>query len=317
MKAGESKLIIYFLNALSGIFKAFSFLNLKLKSLKQKRYDKIVIISIDNLSFGGAGKTTMVSEIGRILQEKGIPFAVVSRGYKSKYEKTGLAVESHHSAEEVGDEAKLLKTRFPDRDVLIGSNRHASIMTAIEKKNRVVILDDGFQSTDIYKDIKIMLFNPRHSYYYLRNFKFLMKDEDYILFYDPAGEIKNFDTYHFERGNFYDINGKIVEVGDDSLFGFSALGDNRRFKEDLSGLNLLEFKGYRDHYSFTEKDVEYLDNRRKESKAAYLVCTEKDFVKLMDYNLAHIPLIYAKNVIKCTIDLTGIILKHAAKNKAD
>jgi tetraacyldisaccharide 4'-kinase len=308
LKAGENKIIIYFLNLLSVIFKVFSFLNLRIKSLRQKRYDEIVIISIDNLSFGGTGKTTMAAEIGRILQEKGIPFAVVSRGYKAQYEKNGLMVELHHSAEEVGDEAKLLKARFPDRDVLIGSSRHASIMRAVERKNRVVILDDGFQSTDITRDIKIMLFNPRHPYYYLRNFKFLMKDEDYVLFYDPEGKAEHDNTYRFAGEDFRDINGNIVKVDGEALFAFSALGDNRRFRDDLSGFNLKGFESYRDHYPFTEKDIEYLDERRKEAGAAYLVCTEKDFVKLMDYNLVHIPLIYAKNVIKCTIDLTGIIL---------
>ena len=317
LKAGENKLLTCFLNLVSVIFKSVSFLNLKIKSLRQKRYEEITIISIDNLSFGGTGKTTMVAEIGRILQEQGIPFAIVSRGYKSKHEKKGLAVEPHHSAAEAGDEAKLLKTRFPDRDVLTGSSRHASIMRAVEKKNRVVILDDGFQSTGIYRDIKIMLFNPQHPYYYLRNFKFLMNDEDYILVYDPEGKTGKQPTYRFERGHFYDINGHIVEVGAEALFGFSALGDNRRFKADLSGFDLTGFESFRDHYFFTEKDLEYLDKRRQESNAAYLVCTEKDFVKLKDYNLAHIPLIYAKNVIKCTIDLTGIILNDAAKNKSD
>jgi tetraacyldisaccharide 4'-kinase len=317
LKAGENKLIVRFLNAASIVFKTISFIHLKIKSIKQKKYDKIVVLSIDNLSFGGTGKTAMAVEVGGNLQAAGMPFAVVSRGYKSKHEKTGLAVEPHHRADEVGDEAKLLKTRFPGRDILIGKNRHESIKKAILAKNRVVILDDGFQSTGISKDIKVMLFNPRHPYYYLRNFKFLMKNEDYILFYDPQGKTGKNNTYHFEMENFYDINGNIVELKNFALFGFSALGDNRRFKKDLSAFNLIGFKSYQDHYAFTEKDIEYLNKRRKESQAAYLVCTEKDFVKLMDYNLDNTPLIYGKNVIKYNIDLTGIILKYAAKKKAD
>lgn len=311
MKFYENKLILSFLNLASIVFKTLSFINLKIKSWRQKKYDEVVIVSLDNLSFGGTGKTSLTSEVGRSLQEKGIKFAVVSRGYRSKYEKSGVSVRLDHKVEEVGDEAKLLKTRFPDRDILIGRNRHHSIKKAAAKGNRMIILDDGFQSTDIHKDIKIMLFNPLHPYYFLRNFKFLMKDEDYVLSYDPEGaEKSDHGSYYFERENFYDAWGKVVNIGDSVLLGFSALGDNRRFRDDLSGFQLAGFLSFRDHHFFTEEDIKLLEEKRKAFKADYLVCTEKDYVKLMNYNLASIPLIFAKNVIKYNIDLTGIILDH-------
>jgi tetraacyldisaccharide 4'-kinase len=311
LKFYENKLILSFLNLASIVFKTLSFINLKIKSWRQKKYDEVVIVSLDNLSFGGTGKTSLTSEVGRSLQEKGIKFAVVSRGYRSKYEKSGVSVRLDHKVEEVGDEAKLLKTRFPDRDILIGRNRHHSIKKAAAKGNRMIILDDGFQSTDIHKDIKIMLFNPLHPYYFLRNFKFLMKDEDYVLSYDPEGaEKSDHGSYYFERENFYDAWGKVVNIGDSVLLGFSALGDNRRFRDDLSGFQLAGFLSFRDHHFFTEEDIKLLEEKRKAFKADYLVCTEKDYVKLMNYNLASIPLIFAKNVIKYNIDLTGIILDH-------
>ncbi len=316
-----NKLIVLFLNLVSILFKTVSFINLKMKALRQKRYAGITIISIDNLSFGGAGKTSLVIRLGELLQGAGIPFAVVSRGYRSQYEKSGIAVEIHHSAAEVGDEAKLLKIRFPDRYIAIGRNRRESILKAAAGNNRVILLDDGFQSTDIYKDVGIMLFNPRHPYYYLRNFKFLMKEEDYIFVYEPeaaapgagGGAVSGF--YRFERGNFYDTAGNIVEPKHSALFGFSALGDNTRFRSDLAGFNLVGFKSYRDHHAFTGKELRFLDERRKESQADYLVCTEKDYVKIMDLHFKNIPLIYVENVIKCSIDLFEIVSKYAAKKK--
>lgn len=324
----SNKLIVPFLNLVSIGFKKVSFINLKIKSLRERRYEKAVIVSVDNLSFGGTGKTTLTAWIAGKLREQGIKFAIVTRGYKAKQKESGFPVRTSHTAVEVGDEAKLLKTRFPDQDVFIGKNRHASIMKAIQRKNRVIILDDGFQSTDIYKDIKIMLYNPLQPYYYLRNFKFLMKEEDYILFYSPAGDAVSekpgmkvygdtpAGTYYFVRENFYDVNGNIIEVGDSAFLGFSALGDNRRFKNDLKELNLTGFRSYKDHYAFTGEDIEYLENLRKELKADYLVCTEKDYVKLMNLDLKNIPLIFAKNIIKVSIDLTAIILEHNSKKKS-
>ena len=324
----ENKLVLSFLNPISVIFKSLSFINLKIKSLGQKKYDEIVILSVDNLSFGGTGKTSLIAEIGRDLQEKGIRFAIVSRGYRAGYEKSGVSVRLDHRVEEVGDEAKLLKAHFPERDIWIGRDRHRSIRKAAAKGNRVVILDDGFQSTDIHKDIKIMLFNPQHPYYYLRNFKSLMKDEDVILYYEPRRVEKGnlsigrekggvvIGSYCFERENFYDTGGKVVNIGDSVLFGFSALGDNRRFRDDLGTCRLAGFLSFRDHHFFTEEDIKFLEENRKESKADYLVCTEKDYVKIMHHNLTHIPLIFVKNVITTDVDITGIILDHLERKKA-
>jgi hypothetical protein len=40
-------------------------------------------------------------------------------------------------------------------------------------------------------------------------------------------------TYTFEIKTFCDRQGQAVDIGGARLFGFSALGDNRRFEEDL------------------------------------------------------------------------------------
>ena len=110
-------------------------------------------------------------------------FAIISRGFKSEYENKNVKVKPYHKVKEIGDEAKLLKKKFPEQDIYIGKNRKISIQKAIQDKNKIIILDDGFQTTNIFKDIKIMLFNPEHPYYYLRNFKFLAKNEDFIFFF--------------------------------------------------------------------------------------------------------------------------------------
>lgn len=337
-----NRLIVTFLNGISIIFKTLSLLNLKLKSFRQKKYPEAFIVSIDNLSFGGTGKTTLVAEIALNLEKKNIKFAVVTRGYKSEFESTGVKVLPHHNVKEVGDEAGMLKRRFPHQDIYVGRNRRASIERAIRDNNKIILLDDGFQTTGIYKDLKIMLVNPRHPYYYLRNFKRLVKNEDYIFFYKQPvnqkfcgvqgpGKVPVCGTYDFEPGHFYDTHGKIVKIdtGKTSLLGFSALGDNARFKNDLSAFKLVEFKGYSDHYNYTAAEIEALDKRRIEQKADYLVCTEKDFIKLEHVFTisshggppkknessraikSHIPLIYFRNSIKFSFDLMGCILKYA------
>ncbi|UCH93298.1 MAG: tetraacyldisaccharide 4'-kinase [Candidatus Aminicenantes bacterium] len=311
------RLTTWLLNAVSIIFKTLSLINLKRKSLRQKRYPEALIISIDNLSFGGTGKTTLVIEIGKYLEKEHIKFAVVTRGYKSKLETPGAAVQPNHSIEDIGDEAKLFKHRFPQQDIYVGKNRQISIEKAINDNNKIILLDDGFQTTNIYKDIKIMLFNPRHPYYFLRNFKFLLKKEDYVFFYRYNGPYPfdgpNCGSYDFQLERFYSPGGKAIDIGNASLMGFSALGDNLRFKNDLSLFPLKEFKGYSDHHFYTEADIKRLNQLRIQKKADYLVCTEKDFMKIKHLDLTQIPLIYTQNSIKFSFDLMECIWKYAEK----
>jgi tetraacyldisaccharide 4'-kinase len=317
------RLITWLFNAASIIFKILSLINLKRKALRQTKFPGVLIISIDNLSFGGTGKTTLAIQIGKYLEAQNIKFAVVTRGYKSTSEAEGTRVEPHHDADQVGDEARLFKHRFPGQDIYVGRDRESSIEKAIANANKIILLDDGFQTTHIYRDIKIMLINPHHPYYYLRNFKFLMKKENYVFFYKstgpypfnrPGGPICG--SYDFEWEGFFDPEGKSMDAREVSILGFSALGDNLRFKQDLSAWKLKEFKGYHDHYAYTEADIHWLNRQRIQKNADYLVCTEKDFMKIKHFNLTNIPLIYARNSIKFNLDLMNGIRKNVEeKNK--
>ncbi len=317
------KLKIPVLNAVSLIFKTLSFFNLKRKARRTREYP-VMVVSIDNLSFGGTGKTTLVTEIGTQLEKKNIAFAVVTRGYKSRFEHTGTRVQPSHDFTDVGDEAKIYKNRFPHRDIYVGKDRQKSMENAVNDNNKIILLDDGFQTTNIRKNITVMLVNPHHPYYYLRNFKFLMKKEDFIFIYSPGGAAATRNPqpatrnpvsgfYDFAAEGFFDTAGNPVDTGDSSISGFSALGDNQRFEKDLSAFNLAEFTGFADHHTYTETEIKSLDNRRREKNAHYLVCTEKDFIKLKSINLTNIPLIYFRNSIKLDIDLMDIILDYAEK----
>ncbi len=319
----SKKILIFFLNSISIGFKTASFFYLKIKSLNKKHYRAAFIISVNNLSFGGTGKTSLVIKICEELKKRKIKFAIITRGYLSKFEKKSVLINSNQSPEEIGDEAKVLKNRFPNQDIFVGKKRKDSIGKAIENKNRIIILDDGFQSINIYKDCSIMLLNPEHPYYYLRNFKFLIRKENFILLYNISqNHLKNikkkhknskYCTYKFEHGNFYNKKGKIINIKDSSLIGFSALGDNSRFKESLSTFNLIGFLGYKDHFSYTQDIIDNLNTLRIDKKADYLICTEKDFVKLINLNLNNIPLIYSKNIIEFNFNLLGSILNHAKR----
>lgn len=290
---------------------------MKLKGLGKREYKEIKIISIDNLSFGGTGKTPMVLEIAGILKESGKKFSIVTRGYGSLSEKKGTIVKDHHTWKEIGDEVKMISEELPGVDIFTGRNRKKSIINSIRRGNKIVILDDGFQSTNIKKDLKIMMINPEHDYFYLRNFKFMASEEDIILYY--KGEKSGKSGYHicktgdhgyysFEFTSFQTQEGLPADPGELPVYGFSALGDNDRFRSDLDELNLKGFKSFNDHHEYTPDDLKLLIREMKNVKAEFLICTYKDFIKISDLIKDGFPLIYVKNRIKCSFDLKGYVL---------
>jgi tetraacyldisaccharide 4'-kinase len=301
------------LNLVSLLFKTISFVNLKIKALRQKKFPQLFIISVDNLSFGGTGKTPLVMAIGRALEKKSAPFAIISRGYRSGHEKNGILVAATQTAEEVGDEPWLLKRCFPDRDVIIGRDRLQSLALAAARKNRIVILDDGLQTSQVKKDFSIMLVNPGQPYFYLRNFKFMARGETMVLYYrqrEQKGEAVLPGTYEFTREDFLDSRNCRVNIADARIIAFSALGDNERFKNDMGHYHLAGFRGFSDHHVFSAADMQALENLRREKNATWMVCTEKDFAKTKQFLDAASPLIYARNRIELPDGAIEQIIKH-------
>ncbi len=275
------------------------------------------IISVDSLAFGGTGKTPMVLEIASILKSIGVKFSIVTRGYGSTSEKNGVSVNENHSWQEVGDEVKMISLEFPDIDIFTGCDRVNSLKKSEENGNKVVILDDGFQSAGIKKDLKIMMINPDNRYYYLRNFKFLMCKEDVILFYKYGKRNKricrftkepDIGEYSFRFTSFQTPDGLPADPENLPVFGFSALGDNERFRSDLREKNLVGFRGFGDHYKYTKKDLQNLEKMMKSYGAEFLICTYKDFIKISDMIVDGFPLIYVKNKIKFNYDLKEKVL---------
>jgi tetraacyldisaccharide 4'-kinase len=310
------------LGLLSLPYKAIAFCQWRLRSLRQRAFPGMFIISVDSLSFGGAGKTPLVMAIGKALEARGARFAVISRGYRSRFEKKGVRVGSGHSCRDVGDEALMLKARFPGQEIFIGRDRLRSIAAAAASGVRILILDDGFQSSHIRKDFSIMLVNPGHPYYYLRHFLFLARRDDRVLAFQPAPRAQGDGPgYDFAITGFRDIHDRPVEIGTDPLVAFSALGDNARFAGDMGRYKLAAFRGFADHHAFTPEDLRAMEALRKETGAAWLVCTEKDLCKMKHFlapgplagDLQGIPLLYARNEIQLPGDVIAGIIEHAAK----
>lgn len=253
-----------------GIFKSTSF--------------DIPIISVGNLAVGGSGKTPMVEYLIRELKGE-YNIATLSRGYGRKT-KGFLWVESDLSSSETGDEPLQIKTKFQNSAVAVCEDRVAGVTRILKEKpeTNLILLDDAFQHRAIKPSIQILLSTYDSPYF-----------QDYLM---PVGRLresrrgaKRADaTVYTKCPEDY----KPIQFGKEPIFhstinysnegfegpiiGFSGLAKNEIFAKHLaSRYDLKGFEGYKDHHTFTQKD---LDKLKTQAKDATLVCTEKDSMKI-------------------------------------
>jgi tetraacyldisaccharide 4'-kinase len=114
--------------------------------LRAQAVEGLRVLSVGNLTAGGAGKTPVVAFLAERLAGAGVQVAVLSRGHGRRAQ--GLArVQGPPwpSFQEVGDEPLLLARRLPQAHVWVGANRVALAQRARAAGATVALLDDGFQ----------------------------------------------------------------------------------------------------------------------------------------------------------------------------
>jgi tetraacyldisaccharide 4'-kinase len=121
-----------------------------------------VVVSVGNLAVGGTGKTPMTVYLVEQIQALGYRPAVLSRGYKGRYEKQGAVVSDGRSilcdARQAGDEPYLMANLLPTVPVIVGSDRTRAGRMAIDRFHPdVLVLDDAFQHRRLHRDIDIVL----------------------------------------------------------------------------------------------------------------------------------------------------------------
>ena len=146
------------MNPLTGIYGAAGALRNQLFDrgvLTSRRLDRPVV-SVGNLSVGGAGKTPFVIALGELLKERGIRFDVLSRGYGRKTRGV-LVVDPNGDPSDFGDEPLLIARRL-GVPVVVGESRYQAGRAAERMFDpHLHILDDGFQHRSLARDFDIVL----------------------------------------------------------------------------------------------------------------------------------------------------------------
>ncbi len=126
------------------------------------------VVSIGNLSTGGAGKTPLTIALAGALEGRGLRVDVLSRGYGRRSLRVAR-VREDGSAEEFGDEP-LLMAREAGVPVYVARQRfdagrlaeaEAEKNAAEDRRPLVHLLDDGFQHRQLARAADIVLVNGR------------------------------------------------------------------------------------------------------------------------------------------------------------
>jgi tetraacyldisaccharide 4'-kinase len=251
------------------------------------------VISIGNLSTGGAGKTPLTIALAQALTRRGHRIDVLSRGYGRSGRATAR-VDPNGTAEDFGDEP-LLIARDAGVPVYVAAQRYEAGLLAERDAPSgpgLHLLDDGFQHRQLHRDVNILVLDS-HDWFGDRllpagNLREPLgaKRRAHVLAI-PAEEAASLEDSLRGKGQWHgpiwrlrrkmdtpQIEGRVV--------AFCGIAKSEQFFEGLhrGGLRLAHCLVFPDHHRYTTGDLERLLETARKADAAALVTTAKDRVRL-------------------------------------
>jgi tetraacyldisaccharide 4'-kinase len=292
------------------ILRLYSFFSQSSSRLKNWLYNRrlllahrapVFVISVGNISLGGTGKTPLAVELLIWLAGRGRRPALVSRGYRGRWEQTGGTLSDGQRIlgtwRDSGDEPFMVARAVPRAGVFIGKDRLASCRKARELGFDTVVLDDGFQYRRLGRDFDIVLFSPtekgalreppsslkRADAILVRKEEFAGGGEDTL----PAGSPAAIAYSTVSHGLHSLENGDSVSVESFAgrrILAFCGIARPERFLEQLKkeGLEIVSFLRFPDHHAYPQASIEKLRKAAQAASAEAAVTTAKDGVKLAD-----------------------------------
>lgn len=282
-------------------------------------------VCVGNVTVGGTGKTPLVAEICRILQELGARPAVLTRGYRGRLRGRIAAVSDGTRVlldpATAGDEPVLLAERLRNVPVMAGADRRLSSAEAIRRFGvNVLVMDDGFQHLRLRRDLNIVVVDatrpfgnthclPRgtlreplaaladaHLFVLSRTDlvdaerKVRLKEELAAL--NPSAPI--IETVHAPDVMRDPATGELRETAwlrGRKVVGFAGIGNPEAFFGELSrlGATVVETVAFPDHHPYSAADVARLAKWAGLTNAEALVTTEKDGMRLRPFLPLPVP----------------------------
>ncbi len=287
----------------------------------KKNTFKVPVVSVGNLSFGGTGKTPTIIWLADWLNEQGLTPVVLTRGYKGLLENSSGLLKSGQKFRlnpfDYGDEPLMISNKMKKGAVIVGKRRAENLLKYFSEVHPdVVLLDDGFQHLQIFRSFNLVLFDatmPMELYKvaplgYLREGLTALKDADGIIISRSdmvskeklnkllaliSGHILHRPPLALTRYHavgIFDVHDKYIfsvpELKGLKVIAVTAIASPESFYRYLEnyGVDITEKVSFPDHYFFTPDDVNELLIKAAQ-QSAYIMCSEKDMVKMKRVSL--------------------------------
>lgn len=272
------------------------------------------VISIGNLAVGGRAKTPLVATIASRLRDLGERPAILSRGYARRVGADGVVVVRdltgiRADVDRAGDEPLMLARQLDGVAVLTCSSRYLAGRLAEHHFGCTVhVLDDGFQHLRLHRDVDLVVIagedleDPRTlPTGRLREPLESLAAADGIITLDEAS------VQALGRGRpswrarrrlgmplLAEPPGAPVEFTFGTAVAVAGIANPVRFFGDLraAGWPIARELTYRDHHSYSRRDVDRVFRAAREQGAGLVVTTEKDLVRLLPFRPFQMPVAY-------------------------
>jgi tetraacyldisaccharide 4'-kinase len=257
------------------------------------------VVSIGNLSAGGAGKTPLTIALTKALERRGLRVDVLSRGYGRRGERPAR-VDPDGTAENFGDEP-LLVARETGVPVYVAGQRFGAGQLAeayappdlsVSNLPAVHILDDGFQHRQLHRDVDILLLDHRDwlgegllPAGNLREPRKAALRATIIAIPAPAKarELESALRKWGWEGPVWRLHRKMdVPAIDGPVAAFCGIARPAQFFAGLeaAGQRIAARISFPDHHRFTPADVNRIVTAAQHAGATALITTEKDLARL-------------------------------------
>jgi len=254
------------------------------------------VISIGNITAGGAGKTPLVIWLCNRLS-RGRECAILTRGYKTRQ---GPLL----------DEPAILAESCPDAKVLVNPDRVAGAAEAVGFGAEVLIMDDGFQHRRLARDLDIVAIDATMPFGFgrilpaglLREPVTALKRADAVVI-TRSDQVADADLAKIEHKIRHikadipiarsthaplcaidcDANEISIEkLKGKKIFAFCGIGNPDAFLNTIRnlGAGILGSKVFDDHHHYTDSCIAEISEQAKHLGAELAMTTQKDWTKL-------------------------------------
>ncbi len=274
----------------------------------------VPLISVGNLSFGGAGKTPCIVVLAEEFSKK-FKINVIAKSYKAAAkvpEKVNL--ERIAAPLFYGDEACLLQRKLQNCSVWSGPVKADTALASLTENPTLLLLDDGFSHRKLMRNFDLLLVDATEGL------------SDYLR--EPVRNLRRAHAVLITKSNLVSsekvrqLKADIITAApslEDSVY--LATSDSELAVEEsaplfifcglakpqsvvLSGRTVVHREIFPDHYGYGEKAelkiLQTFADLQVRHRNLKLVCTEKDFVKLSNPQL-----LTAVNVIGHKMEISG------------